>query len=544
MSAFRDLPVSRKLFFGFGLISFLLILLGAVALISFHRVTVKVNDVVNNAFPSVEVLSDLRLDAASIRRMDAMIALCETPECAAMYRQKRQTAVDAWRSDLKKYELMISYPGERELYESMQSGVEQYIRMSEDFIKLVDSGRMDEARRMATGSQAVNLFDANSKVIEQDRELNAKMGAQAGSETVHAVNASSAFVWVVLIVAMLLAVFIGMILTNMIAPPLVAAAEALEKMAAKDLTVSIDVHSSDEVGRLAQSLNHSVKSTRDVLTSMAQAAETLSSATAQLSASATQSSGNAQTQSSQTHQIAAAAQEMTATIAEISKHAEEATHASQLSATSATEGGKVMRQANETMGRVGETTNLVFERMKTLEQRSDEIGKVIGVIQEISEQTNLLALNAAIEAARAGEHGRGFAVVAGEVRRLAERTKTATEEIAGTIGSIQEETRQTAQAMEGSRSEVESGMAETQNAYQALQETISQVQAMEHMISMIATAATEQTSAAGEISESATHISRLSEENATGAHESAEACKTLSHLASDLDGQIRKFRLE
>jgi methyl-accepting chemotaxis protein len=203
-----------------------------------------------------------------------------------------------------------------------------------------------------------------------------------------------------------------------------------------------------------------------------------------------------------------------------------------------------MEQANQTMERIGKTTVTVSERMDVLASRSEEIGKIVQVIQEISEQTNLLALNAAIEAARAGEHGRGFAVVAGEVRRLAERTKTATEEISSTIGSIQNETRQTAEVMDGSRLQVESGMKETANAQQALKSTIELVQGMEHMISLIATAATEQTAASQEISESAGGISKLAEENAVAADETSLASRNLTELANDLDGMIRQFRID
>jgi methyl-accepting chemotaxis protein len=169
---------------------------------------------------------------------------------------------------------------------------------------------------------------------------------------------------------------------------------------------------------------------------------------------------------------------------------------------------------------------------------------VVNVIQEISEQTNLLALNAAIEAARAGEHGRGFAVVAGEVRRLAERTKGATEEIAGTIRSIQEETRDTLQVMDESRAAVQNGLGETSNARTSLEAIIESSKQVEQQINLIATAATEQTSAAGEISESAGQISQLAAENCEGAEQAVEVLRKLAALATDLDGMIRQFKLD
>jgi methyl-accepting chemotaxis protein len=295
---------------------------------------------------------------------------------------------------------------------------------------------------------------------------------------------------------------------------------------------------------MGEAFNSSVAAVRGIMKSFAESADTLSSATTGISTAAVQSASNAQAQSSKSNQIAAAVQEMTATIGEISHNSESAANASRESAQTAEQGGAVMQAASVTMEKIAAATSVVSDKMAALASRSEEIGKVVSVIQEISEQTNLLALNAAIEAARAGEHGRGFAVVAGEVRRLAERTKTATEEIAGTIRSIQDGTRETLQVMADSRTAVESGMEETSNARKTLDATITSSKQLEQQINLIATAATEQASASGEISDSVGQISQLALENTNGAEEAVAALKNLSSLASELDGMIRQFKLD
>jgi methyl-accepting chemotaxis protein len=317
----------------------------------------------------------------------------------------------------------------------------------------------------------------------------------------------------------------------------------LRRVAEKDLTQTLDLQSSDEVGQLAHSLNTTIHAFRAILQSLMHSSEVLSKDTSEMTASATQAAGNAHTQSSKINQIAAAAQEMTATISEISHNVEAAASASLQSANTAEDGGKVMKSASDTMQSIAASSHGIASKMSELEKHAEEIGSVITVIQDISEQTNLLALNAAIEAARAGEHGRGFAVVAGEVRRLAERTKNATEEIASTIRTVQTETRSTLDVVQNNRDSVESGQSETENAYKNLNEIITASKQVEQQIHLIATATTEQTAASREIAESAGEISSLSTETAMGAEGISKRLQELALLAKEMDQTINGFRL-
>ena len=522
MTFFRNLPVARKFTVAFGLVCLLVFASAAFTIVAFRMVTARATDVRDNALPSLIALGSIDSAFNAARRAELAMLLCPTPDCKNMEQQRFQKAEQDYTQALQTYEPMIQYPGEKDLYTSFRSASDRYNAIAARVLTDVQTNNMGDALDQMMSDTAVKSFDSALNGIDQSRQLNVRYGTAGALAAVTTANRSTWITVVVSLLALMLCIATGLILTRMIAPPLAAVTSALEKLAQRDLTAAVDFSGEDELGRLSAALNRSVAAMRGVIESVAGGVSTLSSAAEELSVRSRETSGNTHAQSDKTNQIAAAAQEMTATIGEISQNAE---------------------AAAETMQRISTASASVADKMNELATRSQEIGKVVTVIQEISEQTNLLALNAAIEAARAGEHGRGFAVVAGEVRRLAERTRSATQEISATIESIQQETRQTLDLMQGSQVAVENGIDETSRARTSLEAIIASAREVEHMIHLIATAATEQTAAAGEISESASQISQLATENSHASEETAEGCKQLTVLANDLDGVIRQFRL-
>jgi len=543
MSALRDLSISKKFTLSFGIVCLLTAVLGVSAVIGFVRSGAITQDIVENSMPSVKILAAIQSDAGAVRRNTAVLLLCTQQDCIDLQLARRAKYIANFQKDLSTYAPMVSYPGEKELYEAILSSWKRYSELDDKVLAHWQEGEHDLASAQFANTDTRAAYDSLTKAIGDDQDLNDKFGTDEGNRAVTLGKSLVTLSIALVIGALLLSMGIAVKLTRMIAPPLTAATEALERVAQKDLTVKVDELGEDEVGRLCRAINLTIDSMTDVLGNLAHSAETLSAASEEMSLQASNSHDTSQSQSSKTSQIAAAAQQMTATIGEISQNAEHASEASRSSAEMANQGGAVMEATTKTMQRIADATNTVATKMDSLAHRSQEIGNVVNVIQEISEQTNLLALNAAIEAARAGEHGRGFAVVAGEVRRLAERTKSATEEIAGTIHSIQEETGETLGVMQQSQSAVETGMREATSARSSLEMIISASNEVEHQIHMIATAATEQTSASNEIAVSATDISGLSMKNAQISEELSMASKNLSSLATSLDGILRGFKM-
>jgi methyl-accepting chemotaxis protein len=310
-----------------------------------------------------------------------------------------------------------------------------------------------------------------------------------------------------------------------------------------DLTKRVEVGSEDEVAELAKWFNTFMDKLQEILSKVSSNAHSLAAAGEQISATSRQQAQGAEQQKDQANQVATAMQEMASTVQQVSENSNSAAAASQKAAEAAHQGGKVVEETLSRMRAIADSVGQTARKIDELGKQSDQIGRIIGVIDDIADQTNLLALNAAIEAARAGEQGRGFAVVADEVRKLAERTSSATKEITGMILSIQAETKSAVTAMQAGTNEVQLGVELTTQAGSSLHDIIQMSEQVGDMVTHIATAATEHSAATEEINNSIEQITKITAASAAGTQQTTDALQDLAALAANLQRLVGQFRL-
>jgi methyl-accepting chemotaxis protein len=408
--------------------------------------------------------------------------------------------------------------------------------------KLVMSNNLEAANELLADQYDLSARDLQ-KVIEKMVETKMTQGKQvSGSNNTLARNAGFFMIFLAL-GGSVLALVLGMFLSRMITRPLAALAEDAQQIASGDLTVQIQRRSKDEIGMLATSFNSMADSLRDAIRQVSDTSSLLSSSATELLATSETISSGADAVANQAQTVATAGEEMAATSNDIANNCQSAAAGALDASNSASDGSVVVDKTVQAMGQIARRVKETADTVARLGQRSDQIGQIVGTIEDIADQTNLLALNAAIEAARAGEQGRGFAVVADEVRALAERTTRATKEISDMIRSIQAETRSAVTVMEEGVHEVAHGTDEAARSGVALQTIMELVNNVSMQISQVATAAEEQTATTNEISQNMLQITDVVQQTAQGAKQSEAAAAELSKLAANLESLVRRFRL-
>lgn len=326
--------------------------------------------------------------------------------------------------------------------------------------------------------------------------------------------------------------------------PLTAVVGAIKRIAAGDLTLRVPAKSSDELGILASNFNDMTDSLRELSTKIIETGEQTGAASAEISATVEQQASTSAEQSSAVAETTATIEELAGTARQIADTSESVARVAEETFNHAQQGHQAVAATLGGMESINEKVNKVAEKTLSLGEKSQRIGTILEIINDIADQTNLLALNAAVEAARAGDQGRGFAVVAGEVRRLAEESVEATAKIKSLIDEIRSETNSTILATEESAKEVGRGMELAKNAGNSLESILEVVAENTTAANEISIATQQQKSASEQVVVAMTSISEASKQQANGARQTAAATEQLNLAAAELQEAIARFRVK
>ncbi|WP_367990335.1 methyl-accepting chemotaxis protein [Vibrio sp. NTOU-M3] len=395
-------------------------------------------------------------------------------------------------------------------------------------------------------TQAANAYrEAGNQMVTAIANLSKKLNTIALDEVAQNEQSHSGVLnnaTLGLIAVLAIAAILSWILAGIIVTPIKQLQNVMREVASGNLTVESHPVGHNEIAVLSDDVNSTIHQLRNTIEALVRVSNDVASASTELAAVMTQSSHNSDQERQEVEQVASAVNQLESTASEVTQNANEADSASSIVDQLAKESLDKFTRNHKASTQMADQLSEAAQLVNSLKEQSEQIGKVIEVIEGISEQTNLLALNAAIEAARAGESGRGFAVVADEVRMLAARTQESTKEIQVIIEELQQQSGSANDSMTSSLAMLETNQGLATEVAQALNDICHSITQLNSVNTQVATASEEQGQVTSDINSNLSNIYELVSQNVTGITQAATASQELSSLAEHQKQQLAYFR--
>jgi len=556
----------------------LLIVIGSVAAISSQSISQRLQQIFNRDLRGTVFLleADRDLHQAFIAERTMIFA---TPGTKAYEGQMGDYTSNKGQADTRmdKFAAIASTQEQRDLVKQYKSDRVLWDEVSLKILKDKAAGvSIDELSELSLG-EGQKRFDTMRENINTLTEALEKQAVQAEEEAMSSYESLLVIIVVLTVASALVGAGSTLLVTRNITVPIRKLMEFTACLTSGECPEELNFKRRDEIGSLAASfdnmnrtLQHNIEeiaaksreaeekadaaenamreaeaAKEEALTAkrdgMLQAAGQLedivsqiASASEELNAQIQESRQGSEIQRERTAEAATAMEEMNATVLEVASNASNAAENADAARSRAEEGGDVVTKVVESIAMLNKETEQLHREMSDLGKQADAIGQIMTVISDIADQTNLLALNAAIEAARAGEAGRGFAVVADEVRKLAEKTMTATQEVGSAIASIQDSTKKSIRSMDQTATMVNNSTELTGKAGQSLTSIIEIIENTADQVRAIATAAEEQSATSEQINRGTEEINRISADTAEAMSQSALAMEDIARLSDKL----------